>query len=182
MMTSYKYILIGGILTIIALTAFSQPINWNLVDGKAIAEKKFIVSGKSQGEIYKEVYRWLIKVYNDPEDILKARIEDEYLRGVGYNSNFLKFGAISGADLQYTFKFEIRNDEVILKISNTLLIYNSYGDDGPHPIENYLVAKNESGNKIKRNEETERIKRLLNDFSNSLFVSFENHFQENGKN
>ncbi len=149
-MAFYKFILLGGVLVVYSLTGFSQTANWNLVDGKAIAEKKLTVPDRTQHEIYKEVYRWLIKVYKDPEDILKVRLEDEYFRGEGYNSDFLKFGEISGADLQYTFAFEIENSEVIFKIHNALLIYNSHGDNGPHPVENYFVAKDEGGKKNRR--------------------------------
>jgi hypothetical protein len=166
-----RFILLGGILMIYPLSGFSQTTDWNLVDGKAIVEKKLMILGKSQSDIYKEVYRWLIKVYKDPEDILKARLEDEYLRGVGYYSNFVKFGVISNADLQYSFTFEIKNEEVVFKIFNAFLLY-SYEEVGVHPVENFLIVK--SSKKVDKNEGAERVLASLNTFSNSLFESFEN--------
>jgi hypothetical protein len=174
-MGSYKFILLAGFLMVYSLSGLSQNTNWNLVGGKAIAEKKIIMPGKTQHDIYKEVYRWLIKVYKNPEDILKARIENEYLRGLGYNSNFLKFGEISGADLQYIFAFEINEEWVIFKVYQALIIDNTHENHQPHPVENYFIALDESGKKNKKVEESKRILASLNDFTNSLFASLENH-------
>ncbi|HRE65703.1 MAG TPA: hypothetical protein PLM56_03135 [Cyclobacteriaceae bacterium] len=141
-MTYCRLIFLSGILIIYGQTGFTQTTNWNLVGGKAIAEKKLTIAGKSQNDIYREIYRWLIKVYKDPEDILKARLDDEYLRGVGYYSNCVKFGALSNASLQYSFSFEIKNEEVIFKIFDAFLIYSySEVDDGIYPIEDYIFAK-----------------------------------------
>jgi len=162
----------------ISFSGFSQTTDWNLVDGKAIVEKKLMITGKNQSDIYKEVYRWLIEVYKDPEDILKARLEDEYLRGVGYSSNCVRFGAQSNADLQYTFTFEINNEEVVFKIFNAFLLY-SYEEARVHPVENYLVKDSKM---VNNNEEHEMIVDSLNAFSNSLFESFENQLIAKGQN
>ncbi|MDZ7650905.1 MAG: hypothetical protein U5K54_29310 [Cytophagales bacterium] len=167
-----QFIFIAGTLMLYSVSGFSQTTDWNLVDGKAIVEKKLTIAGKSQSDIYKNVYRWMIKFYKDPEDILKARIENEYLRGVGYVSDCVRFGAQSTADLQYMFTFEIKNEEVIFKIFDASLLY-SWEDVGIHPVENFLSVKNSKKNKP--DKESEMILASLNDFSNSIFQSFENH-------
>jgi hypothetical protein len=146
-MAPCRLIFISGILAIFSLSGFSQTTDWNLKDGKALVEKKLMIPGKNQNDIYKEVYRWLIKVYKDPEDILKVRLEDEYLRGLGYHSDCVKFGAQSSADLQYSFTFVIKNEEVIFKIFNAFLLY-SFEDVGVHPVEDFLLVNNSK--KIKR--------------------------------
>jgi len=181
-MASYRFILIIGILVICALSGFSQTTDWNLVGGKAMAEKKILIPGKTQGDIYKDVYRWLIKVYKNPEDILKARLEDEYLRGVGYYRNCVKFGSLSSADLQYSFTLEIKDGEVVFKLHNAFLLYSfSQEDDGMRPVEGFLVDVSNPKKKRKHNE-TETVLSILNEFSTTLFTSLESHLQGESNN
>jgi len=56
-MAFYNFILLSGVLAVNSLSGFSQTTDWNLVGGKAIAEKKISMPAKTQGDIYKEVYR-----------------------------------------------------------------------------------------------------------------------------
>lgn len=161
-----KSLLLGAML-MISLPGFSQTTDWSLVNGKAIVEKKLMLAGKSQSDIYKEVYRWLIKVYQNPEDILKVQLKDEYLRGLGYHTDCVKFGAQSSADLQYSFVFEIKNEEVKFNIFNAFLIY-SFEDVGVHPMEDFLLVKNS-----KKNKDADMVLASLNEFSKSLIESFE---------
>jgi hypothetical protein len=162
--------------------SFCQASDWSLVGGKAMAERKILIPGKTQSDIYKDVYRWLIKIYKDPEDFLKARLEGEYLRGVGYYRNCVKFGSLSSADLQYSFTFEIKDNEVVFKLYNAFLLYSySQDDDGMRPVENFLVDMNNTKKKRKYSE-TETVLNCLNEFSTNLFTSLESHLHGEGKN
>jgi len=166
-----RFLFLCGILVGFTSTGFAQVTHWNLVDGRAVAEKKITVTGKTQVDIYKDVYRWLIKVYHDPEDILKARIENEYIRGEGYELSFLQLGAMTHGDLQYSFEFHIKDEKVLFKIFNAFLLYSH--EDGAHPVENYLTVGR--ANKNKGNEDIKMVLASLNTFSDSLFHSLENH-------
>ncbi len=181
-MDNFKHIFLSGMLVIFSLTAFSQTTDWNLVGGKAVAEKRITMPAKTQNDIYKEVYRWLMKIYKDPEDILKARLEDEYLRGVGYYKNCVKFGSLSSADLQYSFTFEIKSGEVVFKLYNAFFLYSySQDDDGMRPVEGFLLDVN-SPRKKGRYNENETVLSSLNEFSATLFTSLESHLQGESKN
>lgn len=181
-MAYLKALLISGILMLQSQNSFCQTSDWSLVGGKAMAEKKILVSGKPQSDIYKDVYRWLIKVYKNPEDILKARLEGEYLRGVGYYLNCVKFGSLSSADLQYSFTFEIKDNEVVFKLDNAYLLYSySQDDDGMRPIESFLVDMN-NPKKKRKHSESEAVLSGLNKFSSTLFTSLESHLQGESKN
>lgn len=181
-MTNYRHIFLSGILVIFSLSAFSQTADWNLVDGKAVAVKKISMPGKSQNNVYKEVYRWLMKIYRDPEDILKARLEDEYLRGVGYYRDCVKFGSLSSSDLQYNFTFEIKDGEVVFKLHNAFFMYSyAQDDDGMRPVEDFLDDVS-NPKKKRRYSETETVLSSLNEFSTALFTSLESHLQGESKN
>jgi hypothetical protein len=181
-MTYLKVLFLAGILTLQLQNSFSQTTDWSLVNGKATAEKTILIPGTTQSDIYKDVYRWLIKVYKDPEDILKARLESEYLRGVGYYRNCVKFGSLSSADLQYSFTFEIKDGEVVFKLHNAFLLYSySQDDDGVRPVEGFLIDSTNSKKKRKYSE-TEAVLSGLKEFSNTLFTSLESYLNGEDKN
>lgn len=181
-MSYLRVLLISGILMLQSQNSFCQTSDWSLVGGKAIAEKKILIPGKTQSDIYRDVYRWIIKIYKDPEDILKARLEGEYLRGVGYYRNCVKFGSLSSADLQYSFTFDIKDNEVVFKLYNAFLLYSySQDDDGMRPVESFLVDVT-SPKKKRKYSETEAVLSGLNEFSSSLFKSLEIYLQGESKN
>lgn len=152
--------------------SYAQSTDWNMENGKAVSQKLFSIPGKDQHEIYKSVNKWLVRYFSDPEENLKARIEDEYLRGVGYCRDFIKPGAVTSADLRYTFIFEVGDGNVVFKLTNAVLIYSSTQetDDGVYPVEEYFKV-NSRGKKMQ--SDNEKVIAVLADFSNSLFQSFE---------
>lgn len=166
-----------GILVICALPGLSQSKQWKLDGSKAVAESKFVLPGKSESEIYKEIYRWLMTEYKNPDDVIKARLEGEYLRGVGYASECVKVGAQSSGDLQYTFAFAIRQEEVTVTLSNAILLYSYSSHDGYVPVEHYL--QNGDGGPGKGNPEYKNVLTSIDAFSSRLFASLQNHLTKN---
>ena len=157
-------------LSTIAIMCSAQTPDWKIEQGKAISQKKILVSGKTQDEIYKDVSRWLVKYYRNPEENLKARIDGEYLRGVAYNRGLLNSGD-SPSDLQYSFIFEVGDQEVIFSVTDVIITHLKTEDtDGIYHLEDYLLPSNK---KKKKESEDEKILVLLNEFVASLFLSFE---------
>lgn len=175
--TAYRRTIMMVLFTIILTDSFAQS-EWKLENGKATSQKKIEIPNKTANEIYKEISRWLIKYYHDPEENLKARIDGEYIRGVGHHTGFLKPGALTTADLQYGFIFEVEDQEVIFKITDAVLLYSSTQDtdDGVYRIEDYLKPTSKRKNKKSQSAE---IVASLTVFSNSLFQSFENYVLSN---
>ncbi len=166
-----------GILVVFALPGFSQSKQWKLDGSKAVAERKFVLPGKSESEIYKDVYRWLMAEYNNPDDAIKARLEGEYLRGVGYASECVKVGALSSGDLQYTFVFAISDEQVTVTLSNAILLYSYSSHDGYVPVEHYMNSDGGKGGKT--NPEFENVLTSIEAFSSRLFASLQNHLTKN---
>lgn len=166
-----------GILVFCALPGLSQSTEWKLADGKAVAEEKFVLPGKSESDIYKSVYRWLMTEYKNPDDAIKARMEGEYLRGVGYASECVKVGALSSGDLQYSFVFAIRQEEVTVRLSNAILLYSYSSHDGYIPVEHYMNS--DDGKAGKGNSESENVLTSIDAFSSRLFASLQSHLIKN---
>lgn len=167
MNVKFLWLVVG--LEIISSNVFSQSAEWKVSEGRAFVQKSLIVPGKSASAIYKEIYRWLMKQYEEPEEILKARLENEYLRGSGYYSNLLT-GSEGNAGLQYTFSFEIENEEVTFKIFEAAVLFsNTQDDDREYPIELYLVDRG----KKKHPWKSEKILSATNKFSDAIIRDIE---------
>lgn len=175
MVLSIKNLLIYSVLFLQSSVALSQSVDWNIVDGQAVSEKRLGIRGKTQAELYKEVYRWLADIYTNPEDILKVKIENEYFRGLGYQANCIKTSSISTSDLRYTFSIEIKNEEVIFRFFQAFIEY-TYSEDNDefYPAENF-IHKNPVKVSRQKNKTSETVQASLNEFSKSMFDSLENH-------
>jgi hypothetical protein len=164
-----KFLWLVVCLEIISIDVFCQSAEWKVSEGQAVVQKSLILPGKSASAIYKEIYRWLMKRYEEPEDILKARLENEYLCGSGYYSNLLT-GSDGNAGLQYTFSFDIENEEVTFKIFDAAVLFsNTQDDDREYPIELYLV---DTGRK-KHPWKSEKILSATHKFSDAIIRDLE---------
>ena len=47
------------------------------------------VDGKSQSDLYKKAIEWISVTYNDPSQVLKAKIENDYIRIEGSNNDMI---------------------------------------------------------------------------------------------
>lgn len=163
------FIFITSFLACSASTA--QVQQWSLVDGRAKLQTVITAPDKDAAFLYKQVNRWLIATFKNPEDVLKARIESEYLRGEAYHSNFLQLGALSAMDFQYTFAIDIKDDKVRLTLFNGVVLYDDdpQNTNGAYSIEQYF----ETASKRKKDYHAENVIATVNTLSNSLLKSLE---------
>ena len=63
------------------------------------------VPGKSKEELYTKVIEWLNKTYKNPKEVIKAQIENDYIRIEGIKSNMLC--VISGASSCFDVRYQI---------------------------------------------------------------------------
>lgn len=164
-------LLVSMVFSLLPISGSAQSSEWKLEDGKAMAKKNISVPGKTSGEIYRNINRWLVTYFKDPEDHIKARIEGEYLRGKGEYPNFFRSGSLSDAYLRYSFIFSIQEEEVIFQLTNAVLIYPSTEEnDAVHPVEGYFDT-----NGKRRNNNSVKVIGSLEEFSNNIFKSFEEY-------
>lgn len=156
---------------VISFSGLSQGSDWLLEDERARSQSSIAAPGKNAAYLYKQVNRWLVATFQNPQDVIKACIESEYIRGQVYHSNFFKIGALSGTDLQYTFSIDVKDEKVRLTLYNAQVLYDDYQDiSKAHPLEAYL----KSINKKKKDPHAENIISSINALSASLFKSLEN--------
>jgi hypothetical protein len=80
--------------------------------------------GKTQNELYKKSIDWLAVTYNNPKEVLKAQIENDYIRIEGFSKNLLCFGGMGKTYYDANYQIEISFKEGKYKfdvISVTLL-------------------------------------------------------------
>lgn len=176
---SATLILVG---VIIFLTASSpeQAEEWLLKDGKAQYQTVIIVPDHDAGLIYKQVNRWLVHRFENPEDILKARVEGEYLRGEVHCPKLCQLGALSSPDFSYTFSFEIKDERVRLTFYNGVVKFvNKEDGNRTYPIESYFMRQNKKHDRnsfkviSSVNEVTVSLKNSLEKFLTTEYVTVE---------
>jgi hypothetical protein len=166
-------VFLSSTLMTVARPSFSQDGTWKLVDGKAMATKTLALPGKDAHTIYQGLSRWLVQEYQDPEENIKARVHDEYLRCAGYREDFVKMGNLTGADLQYTFVAEITPEKLTLSFQGARLIYSQGSDDRFHPVEDYL--RSHEGN-VPHGHDAEAIAAALNEYTGNVLRKLEEYF------
>lgn len=73
----------------------------------AVAQKE-----GSAAELYQKAINWVNENYKSPEDVIKGKIENEYLKINGSLNNFMKvyaLGMLTGYDGRYTIEFRFRD-------------------------------------------------------------------------
>jgi hypothetical protein len=141
-----KIILVLSMLTF-SISIFSQETEFKFQkDGFT----DFIVTncdGKTQSELFKKTLDWVLLTYKNPKEVIKAQIENEYIRIEGSSSNLVCFNAMGkSCDLaRYTieisfkdgkYKFDvIKNIEYLyqsgwveIRLDKTELYYNNKGE------------------------------------------------------
>ncbi|MBT1701939.1 DUF4468 domain-containing protein [Chryseosolibacter indicus] len=157
------------------LIADAQLLQWEERNGKVQAQKIFEVSGQQAHNIYIKVNYWLIEVYNSPEEILKARLENEFLKGEVYHPNVFKLDNLDNAGLRYTFTLDIKDEKVRFTISNVHILHSyAHETDDDHLLEFYIK-------KLSKGKDTtaRKVVESVNLFADSLLKSFETHLFSN---
>lgn len=166
-----KLFLVLAALTI-AFDGVSQGKEWTMVDGKARLQSVIEVPGKNANELNHQVHLWLAATFKDSQSVIKARVDPEYVKGVGYHAGFYKLGALSSADFQYAFSIDIKDGKVRLTLSSGIVLYDNPHEINPgRPIERYFDAVS----KRKGDKHAQQILAAVNTMSASLVASLEKH-------
>jgi hypothetical protein len=163
------------ILTIAPLATFAQGHEWTVVGNKATMQSVITAPGQDANQIYKHVNRWLLATFKNPEHVVKARIESEYVRGDAYHANVYQLGALSSVDFRYTFTIDIKDEKLRLTLSRGLVLYdNPQQRNIVQPLEYYfgLIEK-----KKKKTDHPRKLIAAINTMSSELVRSLQNYLQ-----
>lgn len=92
---------------LIAINTYSQV---GMFSFKPDGNSDFVVNtveGFKAEDIYKKVINWVSLNYQNPESVIKAKIENEYIRITGFNSESFSRTLKSGSKFQYGIRYSI---------------------------------------------------------------------------
>lgn len=70
------------------------------------------VEGKTAQELYKKTIDWINVTYKNPKEVIKAQIENDYIRIEGAKSNMLCFktlGLVNCSDVRYQIEISLKD-------------------------------------------------------------------------
>lgn len=99
----------------------------------------------SAEEIYKKSINWVKETYKNPEEVLKADIENEKIRIVGYDPNawyFMSMGSEKNMSINYTVEISFKEGKYRFEYVIDKLSHN-YSYKGPFKYESMYNKKGE---------------------------------------
>lgn len=130
------------------------------------------VEGKTKEEIYQKTLEWINKTYNNPKEVIKAEVLNDYIRIEGIKtrivntkSSFLTPGVFF--DMKYKIEISVKDNRYKFDlVSIDLSGENSYR--WINIPDNYFYNKNGEINKIWDKESIEKIPQYLNTLNDDL--------------
>ncbi|EKT4550857.1 DUF4468 domain-containing protein [Flavobacterium psychrophilum] len=68
--------------------------------------------GKTQSDLYKKTLDWISTTYKNPKEVIKAQIENDYIRIEGFKSNMLcikPLGILNCSDVRYQIEISFKD-------------------------------------------------------------------------
>lgn len=163
-----------ALITIVPVICFSQEIfkyDSNGLTDYVVIEKE----GKTKEQIYLKTVNWIKETYNSPDDVIKAKIENEKIIFIGSSKDIMVFSSL-GLKNHFLVKYriEIAFKDNKFKFDVTKLEYyqnpSEYVSAGYHSILGFnraIFSKKGKVRKVSTNT-NERIPKYFNDLVLSL--------------
>lgn len=94
--------------------------------------------GKTQAELYKKSLEWLQFTYKNPKEVLKADIENEYIRFEGAQTNLYCINSYGKKcyDVRYVIEISFKDGKVKFDVINSefFMPYSQYSTGGYYPL------------------------------------------------
>ena len=120
------------LLLFIPLVSFGQKFN---VEEINVTEGAKYLQGKSlkyepvvvieiegtEKELYQKCLNWINETYKNPDEVIKGKIEGEYVRINGSISSFYQMSALGSTsyyDSRYTLEFRFKENKVRMEVTN----------------------------------------------------------------
>ena len=143
------------------------------VNGAVLFVKVMEVKNRSAEDLYKIIDAWTISTFNSAGDVVKKKVEDELIQGVGVEPGLVlyKFPRVV-ASLRYLFTIEIENNKICFLLSDMNILIET----DKYTLEEYLFDK--KGREI-YDKQTRKIKSHATKIANVLINSLQLFLVEN---
>lgn len=123
-----KYFLIIGI-CLISFSVFSQNLPKLVLTEKGFEPVVYQVDSLKAPDIYKKVLAWIQITYKNPQEVLKANVENETIRLEGLNKGAFVRAFASGTkayyDIAYTLEINIKDGKYRFNFTPNQITVNS---------------------------------------------------------
>lgn len=114
--------LLFAIVLLVSVTSFGQETEFKFTKDGLTDYVVGEVPNKTAPEIYKKVIEWVNKTYNTPKEVIKASIDNDYVRieGVARKALSIKVPLIPAAtyDLRYMIEVSVKDNKYKFDITN----------------------------------------------------------------
>ena len=95
------------LLILCSLTVFSQDKEFKFSKDGITDFIVVEVPGKSTNELYNQTLLWINKFYKNPEKVVLAKVEGDYIRFEGFSNSLLCFNALGKTFYDSTYQIEV---------------------------------------------------------------------------
>lgn len=101
-----------GLLMLVSFYSNAQPTEFKFTKEGFTDYVVGIVEGKTAQELYKKTIDWINVTYKNPKEVIKAQIENDYIRIEGSKSNMLcikSLGMLNCSDVRYQIEISLKD-------------------------------------------------------------------------
>jgi hypothetical protein len=106
--------LLLGTLLLLSTLSFSQETEFRLGQEGLTPFVVTSVDGKTQSELYKKTLNWILITFKNPKEVIKAQIENDYIRIEGSSENLVCFPGLGDANCsssRYQVEIEFQDNK-----------------------------------------------------------------------
>lgn len=155
-------------LLFIGFSSSAQDTKFELTPEKFTDYVVVPLEGKTQAEIYKKTLQWIEFTYKNPKEVIKANIENEYIRFEGIKENIYSIQVkkqVFYYPIRYTIEISFKDGKAKFDVTNT---ESSSGQSGYFSIKLEEPAKFFETNKYKTSYNVSEIPNHYNSLVNSF--------------
>jgi hypothetical protein len=166
------------LLLLISFSGLAQETQFHYTQEKGLTDYIIIsCEGKSKEELYNKTINWISVYYNNPKEVIKAEIKDDYIRIEGIQKNVplgTFMGMETGDNLKYQIEISVKDNKYKLDVINieTYIIPSQYiVNSGWVPFEFNNTINQYKNGKIKNSVKylPKSLPQVFNDINTDLY-------------
>lgn len=95
------------LLLFISISSFAQETEFKFTKDGITDYLVIPIEGKTASELYSQTLNWISKTYNEPDNIIKAKIENDYIRISAQSKNLIVFNQFGKSYYNARYQIEI---------------------------------------------------------------------------
>ena len=117
------------VILLVSFLSYGQSEKFELTEENSELVGQYVVIKKDSMSVsdgYNKVLGWINVNYNTPKEVIKAQLENEYIRIEGINQSISSqkiLGSIIFYKGKYSLTFEFKQDKIKMELTN-LMVYN----------------------------------------------------------